>query len=411
MLVLVEPGVRVGYAAVGTSEAIGFHAPEAPPSTKTAWGLWKQFIVTLAVYLFVTQVLLVMSLYEVKATPADELQDAATVLFPHLSSSPARTFQSPYSVKERPDIKSFMFDLGGSTCACTLQWDTNQYWQRVWYGQKFVAAHVQTAFAGPLFVPRWQWIVLHKVLNEVLEELATPIFAEFAACEEPMAMETRYDTLVNDLVFDGIVFIFLCCHLRYVIDLPDIFEGTLQYDVGSLYVVLVAFFQFYTLMQVIVLWKPFNFHNVKVHVFGLSMFVGSVIGLAAQIAYLRLLWLMRAWPTDKWWKVSFCLLLLWSPFTFFKSRATYHEQIAAVLAFSLTGFAISGYQYVYTSKNRSIMLFASVWYVGAFVFYVSMTGGNPVITPPVDKFYSVRKNCGISESPLSDSCLSIIRPE
>lgn len=57
------------------------------------------------------------------------------------------------------------------------------------------------------------------------------------------------------------------------------------------------------------------------------------------------------------------------------------------------------------------MLFASVWYVGAFVFYVSMTGGNPVITPPVDKFYSVRKNCGISESPLSDSCLSIVRPE
>lgn len=409
MLVRIESGGRLGYSAVCTAEATGFPAPEASSGTrqpKKAWALHKQFIVTLVVYVFVMLVKRI-KIHEMKQTPTEELVDAASVLFPHLSNSSARSLKSPYVVTDRPDIKSFMFDLGGSTCACTLQWDKYQYWQRLWYGQKYVVGHVMTAFAGPLFVSCWEWVLLYKFSNEFLEEVVMPINGKFAGTVKPMGVESRYDSLVNDVVLSGLFFILLSCHLVYVIDLPNIFEEKLEYDIRSSYRLLNLLFQFYTYQKIIPLWEEFGFHTARLYVLELSFFTGHVWAFTVQIAYLRLFWSMQAWPLDRLWKVVFCLILLWSPFTFFKSLEHYNEQIEAVLSFSLTGFAISGYQYFYTSKNRRIMLFASVWYVGTFVFYVSMKGVNPVITPPIDKFYSTNKICGISESHMSDSCIAI----
>ena len=60
------------------------------------------------------------------ATPAEELVDYPDVLFSSRDELP-----SALSVDERPDIASFGFDLGGSTCACLLHWDVKQYWQQV----------------------------------------------------------------------------------------------------------------------------------------------------------------------------------------------------------------------------------------------------------------------------------------
>jgi len=148
------------------------------------WTLKKQCLVTLLVLVlmfFINPI----KIYEMTATSPDQLLDAATVLFPHLSESPPRALQSPYVVRERPDIQSWMFDLGGSTCACTLQWDQTQYWQRLFYSNKYVLAHVMTAFTGPFFVPCWEWNFVYKVLNEVLEELALPVNGKWAGTGDP----------------------------------------------------------------------------------------------------------------------------------------------------------------------------------------------------------------------------------
>ena len=409
MVVRIESGGRLGYSALGITEVTGFPTPEVSSGTrqpKKAWALHRQFTVTLAVYVFVMLIKRI-KIHEMKQTPTEELVDAASVLFPHLSNSSVRSLKSPYVVTDRPDIKSFMFDLGGSTCACTLQWDKHQYWQRLWYGQKYVVGHVMTAFGGPLFVPCWEWVLLYKFANEFLEEVVMPINGKWAGTVKPMGIEPRYDSLVNDVFLCGLLFVLLSFHLVYVIDLPYMFEEKLQYDICSCYRLLNLLFQFYTYQKIIPPWEAFGFHAVRFDVLGLSVFTGPVWAFTMQIVYLRLFWSMQAWPLDRFWKVSLCLFLLWSPFTFFKSRENYNEQIEAALSFSLTGFAISGYQYVYTSKKTSIMLFASVWYVGAFVFYISMKGVNPFISPPVDKLYSSDKVCGISESLMSDSCFAI----
>jgi len=61
----------------------------------------------------------------------------------------------------------------------------------------------------PFFVPCWEWNLLYKALNKVLEELATPVNCKWTVTGLPMEMETRYNSLVNDLVLDGLVFILL----------------------------------------------------------------------------------------------------------------------------------------------------------------------------------------------------------
>jgi len=59
------------------------------------WTLKKQCLVTLLV-LVLLFFIKPIQIYKMTVTPPDQLMDAATVLFPHLSESPPRTLQSPY---------------------------------------------------------------------------------------------------------------------------------------------------------------------------------------------------------------------------------------------------------------------------------------------------------------------------
>jgi len=379
--------------------------PTKAPHEIEAWSLKKQLLVTFVVYLsliFVKQI----KMYKPTNTPPQEFLDAATVLFPHLSNSEPRSLRSPYFVTGRPDIRSFLFDLGGSTCACTLQWDKTQYWQRLFYGQKYVLAHVMTAFTGPFFVPCWEWNTLYKVLNEVLEELQTPIQGKWAGSGKPMDMEPRYDSLVNDLVLGGFVFIMLSSHVFYVLDLPSITDYNLHWDFQSVQTLFTAFFQYYTLQSVQTLWEIFGSRAFQTHIFGFWFFPGNLFAFALQAAYLRLLWLMRAWPTDTYTKTVCCLVLLWSPFTFFKDIDNYHEQIQAILSFALTGTVVSAYQCYFHIGNQRILAFASIWYLLAMIFYVSLQVG-PSISVPVDQYYTKRLACGISDTRVTDSCQAL----
>jgi len=390
-----EAPAPLEYTVLATEEA---EQPEA-------WSLKKQCLVTLLVYLLVIFVRTIQ-VYSIPATSPDMFLDAATILFPHSSTSAPRTLNEPYHVSTRPDIESWFFDLGGSSCACTLQWDRKQYWQRLFYGQKFVLAHVMTAFTGPFFVPCWEWNTLYKVFNEVLEELALPVYGKWAGSDEPMNVETRYDSLINDLVLSGFVFIMLGTHAVYVLQLPSIATYNLRWDLPSCLTLFTAFFQYYVLQSVQTLWLIFGFRTYKTYIFGFLYLPGNVFAFVLQIAYLRLIWLMRAWRLDIYYKTVFLLVLLWTPFTFFTEVYTFHEQIQAILSFALTGISVSVYQYCLHIGSEKILCFASICYVLAMIFYLSLQLGL-LIPVPGDRYYYQQGGCGISNHSVAGACQAL----
>jgi len=218
-----------------------------------------------------------------------------------------------------------------------------------------------------------------------------------------MDLESRYDSLVNDLTLSGFVFIILASHAVYVLGLPSIADYKLQWDIQSCQTLFTAFFQYYTLQSVQTLWENFGMRTLKLHVFGLSYFPGYVVAFICQIAYLRLLWLMRAWPTDAYNKTVFLLVLLWTPFIFFTNVDNYHEQIQAILSFALTGIAVSAFQCFFNIRNQKVMAFSSICYGLAMLFYLSLQFG-PIIADPEEQFYSKTRACGISNRSFTDSC-------
>ena len=214
--------VSTGAAEAGRgAPAAGKGAPEdAPEAAPEVWGLRSQGMVTLLVLLvamFVKQ----MHIYEMPATPLHALTDAAAELFPP-AHAPARPLQSPYFVTGRPDIQSWRVRRGRVHMRLHAAVGQGAVLAAAVLRTEVVVGHVMTAFTGPFFVPCWKWNLLYKALNEVLEELATPVNGKWVAMGLPMEMETRYDSLVNDLVLGGLVIILLSCHAVYVLELLGI---------------------------------------------------------------------------------------------------------------------------------------------------------------------------------------------
>jgi hypothetical protein len=102
---------------------------------------WREFGVYVLVIFILVLMNSVVRFYPETQTPTTELRDPVRFLFPHLNtsdtSSAMRKTSAPMRktsalhIEGREDIQNFTFDLGVSTCACLLQWDIQQYWQRV----------------------------------------------------------------------------------------------------------------------------------------------------------------------------------------------------------------------------------------------------------------------------------------
>jgi len=270
------------------------------------------------------------------------------------------------------------------------------------YGTKYVSAHIFTVFLGVLILQRWQWVVLYKVLNEVLEELVMPIRGRWAFDDHIQDMETRYDSLINDLCLAVVPFVFLCCHFVYVIDLEDPFPDTLSYDIKSARRVVLAFTQYFVLNTYNGVWNKFGGHIVEVS--GIGVEIGKVFALSVQCMVLYIIWVLRALPFPKYINCVWGLTLIWIPFTFYSPVNQPNEQISAILAFALAGIATSIYHYYYTVKNKYVLALVCPAYIMAFVLYASFSH---IVHPPVDRFYYHRRWCGLGYGGKEDSCSSI----
>ena len=396
------------YAPACAFEGSQHATPGKAGVSRQQWTHVNQFLA-----LFILHVLYIVFMstddyYTTPVTPQGDLQDAATILFPHLSKSTLHKRVTSYTVEGRPDIMSFGYDLGGSTCACQLQWDARQYWQRVVYGTKYVCGHAITAFIGYILLHRWQWVILYKLFNEVLEELAMPVFGKWAGTDPLPDMEPRYDTIINDMLLAGIPFLCLGCHLVYVIDMDDPFPGHLSYDLTSAVQVTLAFSKYYILNNYNGVSNKFGGHVLTFA--GTGVEIGRLFSYIVQIVVLFLIWEMQGLKRADFEKTVLCLGLIWIPFVFYSPDSPPHEQIGSALALALPGCVVSLYHYYYTDKNRYVLAVASVAYLAALAVYWSFEfSASPLVAPPEDEFYYKRKWCGLGGGGVTDSCVHMHR--
>jgi hypothetical protein len=382
-------------------QAVDFHrfhcrqiSPKADVAEADVAALHGEFVLRdLALYVFVIMAFLLlrtMSTTVDSPTPPAEMLDAAHFLFEKARTSPTPSLQ----IRGREDIRSFAFDLGGSTCACLLQWDTRQYWQRVFYGTKYVVFHCTTAFFGVFCLQRPQWVVIWKVLNEVLEELGMGIVARFAWTGPVMNVEARYDTLVNDLLLALIPFGGLGWHLVTVLNLSDPLPLRVWKPCLDLHFIL----QF---VCVFLQYEMFNQANQTQDLFAPTV-EWKILGSTLQMSKLTpclmqigLIWLLQG--TCKLSTRSACVTtcvvgVMWAPFVL--DGVGGDEQIIAMLSFAMAGLGVCAYQ-VLTNTHLRILYIAFPCYVLILGIYLTF---DSVLKEPRDRFYFHNQWCGLSDA-------------
>ena len=371
-------------------------------AVRQPWSEWSQLLALISLFIFLVVILSTAEIYAHDIAKSSDLVDAASFLFPHLTNSSWHKLVSPHSVESRPDIKSFAFDLGGSTCACTMQWDAAQYWQRVWYGMKYVTGHVFTVFFGVVLLQRWQWVVIYKIVNECVEELVMPLFSRWANINPIQDVEPRYDTLINDLVLAVVPFLGLGCHVVYVVGLLDPFPEQLCYNLQSVKLVCLSFLQYFILNSYIGVADIFGGHLYRISEIHID--IGKFVGTLCQILILYFIWQMRALPVKSYYKIVTIACVILIPFVIHSAKESPNEQIISVLSFALAGIVTSTYHKYYTNKSRYILALALPLYLSALILYVSFAS---VVSAPQNQFYYKRKWCGIGFGGKEESCSRI----
>lgn len=347
------------------------------------------------VYILVTVILVILNAnvrFDTDTpTSPEKLIDAAQFLFPSANaSSPARKKSAMY-VEGREDIRSFGFDLGGSTCACELKWDAYQYWQRVFYGTKYVTFHCATVFFGVLCLHRPQWVILWKVLNEVLEEIGMPLVGKFAWTVSVFNMESKYDTLINDLLLAVVPFCALGLHVVSVLKLKDPIQNPTKFDKVYLLQFTSIFLQY----------NMFNVANQSNNWVGriewtFGDFVCKARMLTACIVQLLLIWLLfmlNNLSLKSARAVTVFVCVFWAPFIVY--RVGYDdEQISAILSFSLAGISVCCYQWYLGVYSRLLMILLPCYALALWVWW----DFESILAPPADRFYYHSLWCGMSAS-------------
>ncbi len=363
--------------------------PEQTYPKSHTWVLFRALTVWAVLYIITSYA----EVHRAPTTPLNKLVNARDVVF-----NASRVVHGAFHVPERPDINSWFYDLGGSTCACTLQWDQRLYLSRLLYGVKYVAPHCATAFLGVLFLHRLQWVLLYKLLNEVLEEASMPLFGKFALTDPVFDMEPRYDSLLQDIALAVLPFGILAHHFLYVAEIPDVLPGRLRYDMKSLRIVLLRLLEFYAVIQSNNLFNIFGaIDGLHFHFLAYQWNVGKIVVCVVQLLLVHMFELTDIMSQKH--LLWLCLTVLWFFFAVHRESKE-DEQIQAMLSFSVVGCLISVYQVSYSRRRHVLSMIAMFLYAIVFILYLTIESIAP---PSADAFYYHRKWCGLSDYK-ADSC-------
>ena len=391
------------YTPVSADPTTADTLPQAQ-SVRAAWSWKERLAITAVLFVVLRWRGTVFETGGFAATPTEELVDYADVLFS--SREEADKLPGALSIHERRDISSFGFDLGGSTCACQLQWDVKQYWQRVFYGPKYVAPHCITNFLGVMFFHRWQWVIIWNYVHEIMEELSMGTLGTWSETEKVTDVESRYDSVINDMLLTSVPFILVGHYLIYVADIPDPFAGTWHHDAQSYKRLGLGVFQYWVILHTHSISGDFGTDRL---VFGkLECHVGLLVVLCLQIA---ILWIydwtqnLATWEPRHTQSISVILFLLWFPFIF-RMVDDQDEQIISIASFTLGGAAILFYQQAYRKFNAVVLTGMAVLLFGCLMLWWQF---EHVLPPPDNMFYAHRKWCGIAArtGELTDSCVHV----
>jgi hypothetical protein len=398
-----KPGVHE-YALVASEKHENHENPNFDISgrPKINRQFWLEFLVyVLVIFVLVLFQLGVVRIFDETHAPVTELRDAARFLFPHLNNDRNNAFSptrntSALHIKGREDIQSFAFDLGGSTCACLLQWDLQQYWQRVFYGTKYIVFHCTTSFFGVLCLHRPQWVLTWKIINEVIEELGNGIAGRWAWTVSVQNVESRYDTLINDMLLAYVPFSVLAMHVLKVLDLPDPIPHPTSIDKAYLLQFLRVFAQYIMFNQANQTNETLG--NKKWTLGQYECKLGHLFACSMQTAVIWLLVLLHKLSSQQARVISVCICLLWAPFAVHRVDNAFpaDEQIDAILSFSLAGLFLCCYQFYRGSRG---LLFWLRFFFPLCVYLTTLSIWfffNSIVSAPSERFYYNSRWCGLA---------------
>ncbi len=305
-----------------------------------------------------------------------------------------------YRVEGRADIKSFAYDLGGSTCACQLQWDRTQYWQRFFYGFRYISAHCVGSFFVFLCFRRFLWVIAWFVFNELREELSLGVIGKWALFDSPFDLEPRYDSITSDILFAIVPSCILCAHVAFVLCIKDKIPDVLHYDMESARRILVPLLEAWLATSICDVFTIFG--NDDFVLLRVTFRTGKLVVCVLHVLFLALLVRLHDLERAVYAKLSFLVCLLWAPFVIADS-AQPHEQIRGLLAFSLTGLVVSVYHAMFENTRVVELCIVTALYLAVFCAWAFFAS---IVSEPEDPFYAHRKWCGVSAytETYTDSC-------
>jgi hypothetical protein len=112
-----------------------------------------------------------------------------------------------------PTAPWYYLDNGGNSCVCERRWDAGLYASKVWLAVGYDVPHTLMNINLYVFLQSVERTLLASLLNEVIEELLVMVYGSwgFARPATPaealtsiQAMETRYDSLIRDVLLCGL---------------------------------------------------------------------------------------------------------------------------------------------------------------------------------------------------------------
>ena len=112
-----------------------------------------------------------------------------------------------------PTAPWYYLDNGGNSCVCEQKWDTGMYASKVWLGVGHDIPHTLMNVNLYAVLQSTERTLLASLLNEVIEELVVMVFGVWGFTDLQATLpnvytmqnlETRYDSLIRDVLLTGL---------------------------------------------------------------------------------------------------------------------------------------------------------------------------------------------------------------
>ena len=247
-------------------------------------------------------------------------------------------------------------------------------------------------------------------MNEIFEELSLTVYRTWAGSEKVTELESRYDTVINDMLLCGVPFMILGQLTVYILRIPDPFAAGLKYDWACFKSVALLTFQYYVFLLTHGIQNMFGAKKWTFYfLFGyLDCDIGYVVVWTLQIVLMCVYQRTNHWDWINTQKLCCVLTITWLPFIF-RANNDSDEQIMSLLSIVLCATAILVYDQIFNKFNRFNSIISITSGLSVACLFIIWLQFENILPPPKNMFYASRKWCGISarSTEFTDSCVHI----